>query len=62
MQVYRSDKKSYQSEKMDALDLQKQVDLILDKINEVGYEKLTRAEKDILKRASEDLSNKSNSK
>ena len=62
MQVYRSVKKSHRSEKMNDFDLQKQVDLILDKINEVGYEKLSRAEKDILKRASEDLSNKSNSK
>lgn len=53
MQIYRAEKEE---------DLQKQVDAILDKINEVGYEKLTRAEKKILKRASEDLSRKSNSK
>jgi len=52
MKVYRSEKPE---------DLQKQVDNILDKINEVGYEKLTRSEKDILKKASEDLSKKSNS-
>ncbi len=50
MDIYRVEKKE---------DLQKQVDVILDKINEVGYEKLTSSEKDLLKRASEDLSNES---
>ena len=35
----------------------KEVDLILDKINEVGYENLTEKEKRTLKKASEYLSN-----
>lgn len=50
MDIYRSENKE---------DLQKQVDVILDKINEVGYEKLSNSEKNLLKRASEDLSKKS---
>ncbi len=40
-------------------DLQRQVDEILDKINRVGYEHLTRAEKNLLKKASDYLSRKS---
>lgn len=50
MSVYRAEKPE---------DLQRQVDEILDKINEIGYKRLSRTEKDILKRASEDLSKKS---
>ncbi len=37
-------------------DLQRRVDEILDKINRVGYENLTRAEKNLLKKASDYLS------
>ena len=40
---------------------EKQVDEILDKINEIGYDKLSQAEKNILKRASDNLSKKSDS-
>ena len=40
-------------------DLQRQVDEILDKINRVGYENLSRAEKNLLKKASDYLSRKS---
>lgn len=52
MKIYRHEKdQSFQS----------QVDQILDKINEIGYDKLTPDEKNILKRASDDLSRKSDS-
>ncbi len=43
----------------DQNNLQKQVDTILDKINAVGYDNLTREEKKILKQASERLSHHS---
>ncbi|NOZ57835.1 MAG: hypothetical protein GXO73_13720, partial [Calditrichaeota bacterium] len=36
-------------------ELQRQVDAILDKINEVGYDNLTEEEKETLKRASKIL-------
>ena len=43
MKVYRAEKPE---------DLQRQVDEILDKINEIGYKRLSRTEKDILDRKS----------
>ena len=52
MEIHRYEKNEY---------LQKQVDEILDKINEIGYENLTQAEKDILKQASDHLSKRSDS-
>lgn len=43
--------------KQHIVNLRQEVDLILDKINEVGYENLTEKEKRILKEASNSLSN-----